>query len=141
MFKAAVEYTVGQLSARCGSNDRKNDSTDKVIIMRNSAEGSPSTTQNRSTIKQSLMTTDMSFNKIPVKTLPKKMSSKTLFKKPGSGQQYQDNNKDSTTKIVVQLKGDNYKEDSTQGIESKSRTTFMKESRQSFRGPLNQASI
>ena len=63
MFKAAVEYTVGKLSAR---DQDKNDQTDQAIIMKSSAEGtSPSTTQNRSTIKQSLMTTDLSFNKIP----------------------------------------------------------------------------
>ena len=102
MFKAAVEYTVGQLSARAASNEKKTDATDKAIIMRNSDEGSPSTTQNRSVIKQSLMTTDLSFNKIPTKMLPKKMSSKTLFKKPGSRPDMEhDDGRNSTTKIVV----------------------------------------
>jgi hypothetical protein len=90
------------------------------------------------------MTTELSFNKIPMKSLPKKMSSKTLFKKPGESfyadKKSEIDGKNSTTKIVVQLRGDSgYKKDeeSTQGLESKSRTTFMKESRQSIRGPLN----
>jgi hypothetical protein len=48
MFKAAVEYTVGQLSAR--SPGGKNDSTDQAIIMHDSTENVSPRTANKSGI-------------------------------------------------------------------------------------------